>query len=222
MNQPRNWIVLASVCATLALPLTVAASGPNVLPGDVAMMRATQAWASLTLDNLARTLTIVGSSWPGEAVLALACVFLLLRMGMRRQALFIATSALAGAINALTKRIVASPRPTTDLAQIVQTSAGSGFPSGHAFGAALFYGAIWIMLPAVVPHPVPCRLFRGVAILAALGICWSRIRLGAHWPSDVIGGVLWGLTILSLLAALYVSDWQPAPTSSLRAAVRGE
>jgi undecaprenyl-diphosphatase len=206
VNQSRTWIVTACVCAVLAVPLTIAASGPTVLPGDVETMRAAQSWVSPSLDNLARALTVIGSSWPGESLLALACVIVLLSMGLRRPALFVAASALAGTINVVTKRIVASPRPTGDLVQIIQASTGSGFPSGHAFGATLFYGSIWIMLPAVIPDVVTCWLFRGVAILTALGICWSRVRPGAHWPSDVLGGVLWGFTVLSLLAALYVSD----------------
>jgi membrane-associated phospholipid phosphatase len=45
-------------------------------------------------------------------------------------------------------------------------------------------------------------LIRAAVVLVALGIFWSRIRLGAHWPSDVLGGILWGMVALSLVAAL--------------------
>ena len=128
----------------------------------------------------------------------------LLVRGERRAAAFIAVAALAGSINVLTKMIVASPRPTTDLVQVIQIANGSGFPSGHAFSATLLYGAVWIVLPSIVPNQTACRLMRGVVVLVALGICWSRIRLGAHWPSDVLGGILWGMVALSLLTALFL------------------
>jgi undecaprenyl-diphosphatase len=192
----------------LALPLSVAARGPTVLPGDVEFAHAVQAWNSPALDYLAIALTAVGRSWPGETLLATTVVAALVISGARRQAFLVAAAALAGMINAISKWIVASPRPTPDLVQIIQVANGSGFPSGHAFGATLFYGSIWILLPTVVSNPAACRLLRGIAVLLAVGICWSRIRLGAHWPSDVLGGVLWGLTVLSLLAALYVSTWR--------------
>lgn len=212
MNTSRSWMILAGVWALLALPLTIAAAGASVLPGDVAIERGIQRWTSPSLDNLARALTAIGSSWPGETLLALTLVIVLLRMGVPRPALVVAAGALAGTLNVLTKHIVASPRPTADLVQIIQASTGSGFPSGHAFGATLFYGSIWLVLPDVVSNAFLCRLLRGTVMLIAIGICWSRIRLGVHWPTDVIGGVLWGLAILSLLAALYVSDWRRTPT----------
>jgi membrane-associated phospholipid phosphatase len=153
---------------------------------------------------LALAFTAIGSVWPGEPLIAAAIVVSLLVCGVRRIAAFIAAAALASSINVLTKRIIASPRPTTDLVQVIQIANGSGFPSGHAFSATLLYGAIWIVLPSIVPNQIACRLMRGAVALVAVGICWSRIRLGAHWPSDVLGGILWGMVALSLLTALFL------------------
>jgi membrane-associated phospholipid phosphatase len=200
----RRWLTLAFAFTLLALPLTVAARGPGVLPGDVEITRAIQAWPSLALDQLALIFTTIGRAWPGEPLIAAAIVVSLLLRGVRRAAAFIAVAALAGSINVLTKMIVASPRPTTDLVQVIQIANGSGFPSGHAFSATLLYGAIGIVLPTIVSNQMAYRLARWVIVLVALGICWSRIRLGAHWPSDVLGGILWGMVALSLLTALFL------------------
>lgn len=200
----RRWLLLALVFALLALPLTIAARGPGVLLGDVEITRAVQAWPSPALDRLAVAFTIIGRSWPGETLIAAAIVVYLMVRGARHAAAFVAVAAIAGSINVLTKLIVASPRPTTDLVQVIQIANGSGFPSGHAFGATLLYGAIWIMLPSIVPNQTACQLIRGIVVLIAVGICWSRIRLGAHWPSDVLGGILWGMVVLSLLTALFL------------------
>ena len=200
----RRWLLLALVFALVALPLTVAARGPGVLPGDIEISRVIQAWPSPALDRLAVAFTMIGSVWPGEPLIAAAIVVSLLVSGERRAAAFIAVAALAGSINLLTKKIVASPRPTTDLIQVIQIANGSGFPSGHAFSATLLYGAVWIVLPSIVPNQTACRLTRAAVVLVALGIFWSRIRLGAHWPSDVLGGILWGMVVLSLLTALFL------------------
>jgi len=200
----RRWLLLALVLALLALPLTIVARGPGIVPGDVEIMLTIQAWPSPALDQLATAFTAMGSVWPGEPVIAAVIVVSLLVGGVRREAAFIAVAALAGSINVLTKRIVASPRPTTDLVQVIQIANGSGFPSGHAFSATLLYGALWLVLPSIVLNQAACRLMRAIAVLAALGIYWSRIRLGAHWPSDVLGGILWGMIALSLLTALFL------------------
>jgi undecaprenyl-diphosphatase len=189
--------------------LTVAARGPGVLPGDAEITRTIQAWPSAALDRLAVAFTAIGSVWPGEPLIAAAIVVCLLVGGALQAATFIALAAFASSINVLTKKIVASPRPTTDLVQVIQIANGSGFPSGHAFSATLLYGAVWIVLPSIVLNRLVCRLLRGITFLVALGICWSRIRLGAHWPSDVLGGILWGMVALSLLAALFLPEVWP-------------
>jgi membrane-associated phospholipid phosphatase len=209
----RRRLLLALVFALLALPLTIAARGPGVLPGDAEITHAIQARPSPALDRLAVAFTEIGSLWPGESLIAAAIVMSLLVGGARWAAVVIAVAALAGSINLVTKKIVASPRPTTDLIQVIQIANGSGFPSGHAFSATLLYGAVWIVLPSIVPNHTACRLMRATVVLVALGICWSRIRLGAHWPSDVLGGILWGMVALSLVAALLQPEILHLPDS---------
>jgi membrane-associated phospholipid phosphatase len=200
----RRWLLLALLFALLAIPLSIVARGPGVLPGDVPIARAIQAPTWFWLDPLARALSTLGRAWPGETPFAIVVTLLVASFGARWDALFVAVAALSGTINVETKLIVASPRPTAPLVQILEVANGNGFPSGHAFGATLLYGAIWIVLPVVVPNRLACRLLRIAAVAIALGICWSRIRLGAHWPSDVLGGILWGMTLLSVLTALFL------------------
>jgi membrane-associated phospholipid phosphatase len=200
----HRWLLLALFFVVLAIPLSIVARGPDVLPGDVPIARAIQAPTSPWLNALAVALSTLGRAWPGETPFAIVVTLLVAYFGTRRDAVYIALCALAGTINVGTKLIVASPRPTAPLVTIVEVANGNGFPSGHAFGATLLYGAIWIVLPAVVPNRLACRLLRLLAVVIAFGIGWSRIRLGAHWPSDVLGGFLWGMALLALLTALFL------------------
>src|SRR5215207_3570553 len=74
----RRWLMLAFVFALLAFPLTVAARGPGVLPGDAVIARAIQAWPSPSLDRLAVVFTAIGSVWPGEPLIAAGIVVFLM------------------------------------------------------------------------------------------------------------------------------------------------
>ena len=207
---------LAAVLALIALPLTWAARGPGVFPADIVIARAVQAPGWPWLDCLAWAMTEIGRSWPGETVLATLFVLLLAARGRRREALFVALAAVAGSLNVLTKLIVASPRPTPDLVRVVEAANGYGFPSGHAFGATLFYGALAVVMPSLVPRQPWSGILRVACVLIVALIGWSRIRLGAHWPSDVLGGWLWGGAVLALLAA-----WLPAELGADRAGRSG-
>ena len=196
---------LAVVLVLVALPLTLAARGPGVFPADVTIARAVQAPDWPWLDPLAWAMTEIGRSWPGETVLATLFVLLLVARGRPREALFVALAAVAGSLNVLTKLVVASPRPTPDLVRVVEAANGYGFPSGHAFGATLFYGALAVVMPSLVPRQPWSGILRVACVLIVALIGWSRVRLGAHWPSDVLGGLLWGGAVLALLVA-----WFPA------------
>lgn len=105
-------------------------------------------------------------------------------------------------VNSLLKAVTASPRPTGDLVHVSERAATQGFPSGHVMSATLFYGAI-IYLAQTRIRPGPARrLVQTLAVLMMLATGFGRIYAGAHWPSDVLGGYLWGTCLLLLLLAV--------------------
>ncbi|MDQ2857666.1 MAG: phosphatase PAP2 family protein [Candidatus Eremiobacteraeota bacterium] len=80
------------------------------------------------------------------------------------------------------------------------------YPSGHAVTTMVFYGSLLLLLalrtPAL-PRPLALTLAAACAV-CIVGIPWSRLALGAHYATDVLGGLLFGAGSLCVLAALYV------------------
>jgi undecaprenyl-diphosphatase len=184
-----------------ALVMTVFAAGEGVVPGDIAIARAVQRPASGEIDAIAGFLSLVGDDFPAMVGLGLIGVVILIAVGRRDLAMFLGAAAGLRAVGPGLKALIASPRPSPESIAVVVQVEGLGFPSGHAMGAALFYGAIAIIAPQIVASH---RLVRGIQVVALAMmtlIALSRVRLGVHWPSDVAGGLLFGLAVVCLLQA---------------------
>jgi len=187
--------------------LSLAAAGPGLLPGDLSVALVIQRAPVPGGDHVARVLTELGRTVPA-VVASLPLGAALLLTGHRGEATLLALAAAARMATIPLKEMVGSPRPTADLVTITEQAAGLGFPSGHALGAILFYGSLWLIVPSVLPPGWPARLARIVAVSLILLTALARVRVGAHWPSDVLGGLLWG-TILLTAAALATSTLLP-------------
>jgi undecaprenyl-diphosphatase len=196
-------IVVMLVTVMLALPLSVLAAGDNVLQPDVAVTEEVQ---EVNAPGTSSTVTFLNElgSMPGLLAVSSAVAATLLYAGRRRDALFamlpVATAQLA---NISLKLLFSSPRPTTDLVSVTDPSGGLGFPSGHTMTTVVVAGS----LAFLVLRGVDCRWRRalviGSAIVVALGMGFSRIYVGAHWPSDVLGAYLWGIAFTALMIMAY-------------------
>jgi membrane-associated phospholipid phosphatase len=192
-----------------ALGLAAIAAGEGIVPGDVAIARAVQRPVSPEIDTIARFASLVGNDFPSMVVLALIGIFILICLRRLDLALFLAVAVVLRTVGPVLKTLIASPRPTSDVITIIVHSQGLGFPSGHAMGAALFYGAIAIIAPQVVANRLLARGMQVGAVVTMALIALSRVRLGVHWPSDVVGGLLFGLAIVCLLQAAFLG-WRQA------------
>ena len=103
-------------------------------------------------------------------------------------------------LNLALKELVGRSRP--DLAIIQSLPENPAFPSGHAFHAFLFFGLLVFIAGEAIGPPWLRRVLQGLLVFMILACGASRVYLGVHWPSDVVGGFL--LAALALIAILRV------------------
>ena len=194
--KPLGWFTALLLAAGA---LSAVAAGEGVPPGDTTIARAVQRLVLPDGRALPEAVNWLGQAFPGQIVLALVVALLLLRRGHRGEALLVAATLPLRLLNGALKALFDSPRPTADVVKVIERADGLGFPSGHASGAVLFYGAPIVVAPRLLRSPTACRVFRLVCGTMILLAGLSRVAVGAHWPSDVLGGFLWGGVLLTAL-----------------------
>lgn len=149
------------------------------------------------------------ASAPVVIAIWLLMVVWLARARRRRDAIVVAIAwPLGQGLENLIKVIVHRTRP--NLGPGFAVFHGYSFPSGHTFSAVETYG----LLAALIAARVAARQRRlgwGVAVLITVGVGYSRVVLGAHYPVDVLGSLLLGGAWLSaILITLSLADQRTA------------
>ncbi|MDX2240067.1 MAG: phosphatase PAP2 family protein [Leptolyngbyaceae cyanobacterium bins.302] len=167
-------------------------------------------FASPALDSVMLALTQLGNP---AVVTPLACIILGLLVWQRhwQEATFFAIACLGATIlNTGLKLVFNRIRPDLWQHLIVETS--FSFPSGHALGSVVLYGAIAYLLSQT--YPQWSKAIYALAGMLTGAISLSRLYLGVHWLTDVIAGIsigfLW-LTICITMLKLQRLKHTPSP-----------
>lgn len=205
MKTLERTSIIMLLALVLALPLSILTAGSNVLRQDVHLTNEVQ---EVNVEGTAATVSTLNLLGQGPVLIAIAAAVaaLLVVAGRRRDAYFaIIPVTIAQFVNVALKFTFSSPRPTDAYVAVSNPASGFGFPSGHTMATVVFVGS----LAYILLRETDCRWRRtGVisfAILVVLAMGFSRIYVGAHWPSDVLGAYLWGAAFTSLAIIGYQS-----------------
>ena len=152
---------------------------------------------------------LIGVSWvfsflgipPFFYVTIGASAFWFYRKGYWRLSMFMVTTPLlSGIISTTIKVLVDRPRPEFD--DPITHAFGKSFPSGHAMTGTVGYGVLLLAFLPFIPERWKRRSIVAYVLLV-LGIAASRLGLGVHYLSDVVGGIVLGAAWLCVSVATF-------------------
>jgi membrane-associated phospholipid phosphatase len=177
-----------TIALGLLLELGWSSDGSTKFDSDITRWFVDQ--RSPTRTDAMRVITSLGSSWV-VVPLAVVAVVGLVVAHRRWLALFVALSVSgASLLSVLAKDVIERERPPLDLR--LQHSVSYSFPSGHSTQAAATYIAFAVVV-TVLSRSRPVRTIAWlVATLVVFLVGVSRVYLGMHWATDVLGGWMLG------------------------------
>lgn len=203
LRRGRALFVGYVVVLLAVITLATAAHTFSVLPGDLPFTRELQETTNPIVAGVLTFISAIG--YPTQsAILLVVAVVVLWSIRLRLEASFVVISLLADALGALLKVLVGRHRPLPSLVHVVQPLSDGSFPSGHTLHYTVFYGfLIFVVITNFRPSwPRTSAIILLAIPIALIGL--SRVYLGEHWVTDVVGGYLIGALCLVPLIAGYI------------------
>ena len=193
----RFLIILVLLLAS-TITMSVFAHYNDRFPGDPWLAQGIQSISNDSLSSIMQGISTLLDGWASYTLVAVIASLVWWRKGWR-EAVLILAGALLAATSAVFKAIIDRPRPSPDLITVFSQADTGSFPSGHSFFTFVTFGLVAYLAVTRSRNGIlrTSILVLTIALILLVGI--SRIYLGAHWPSDVLGGYLAGGVFLTAL-----------------------
>lgn len=180
----------------------VISSGPlSRADRDIADSMHIEACSNTLAVGAARVISFLGSTSWDVALVVVVVIILLFRREERLAIFVVVTTATGSLLNSGVKMFVDRDRPALS-GCFLGANTGQSFPSGHTMNTTIVYGALVLVFLSLIRRTWrPVLLGSYAAWVIAMG--WSRMVLGAHYLSDVLGGAVLGLAWLAIGVAVF-------------------
>lgn len=190
--------VIFGFLVILSLIVSIYARFTAQFPGDLNLTLRLQSFDNHFLLSVMQWVSFIFGGWCSVLVVVIIGSLIWWLIG-RLEAIMVPVAGLLTLINTALKLTIKRPRPSADLVQVLSQEQDYGFPSGHAFFAIVILGLLaYFVFINMKNHTLRTVVLVGLIALILL-IGTSRVYLGVHWPSDVIGGYLIGGVLLTAL-----------------------
>lgn len=202
-NRQNKWLVSGIIGLLLFIGLAISVSIQSnwLIAIDFKLQTLISSLVSPSLTKFFSLISITGS--PVFVIGAATC--LMLFFTYRRDiysASFLGLALIGGdALAFIAKEVIQRPRPT----QRLVAESGFSFPSGHAIGSTILVIMIFIIIIPKIKSQSLKLITESLAIIWLIIIIFSRVYLRAHFPSDIVGALILGVSWVSLLQFVYLN-----------------
>lgn len=164
-------------------------------------------------ENQTQTLNMImiWISWfgrtPVSVIMVVSTSLFFVILGYKKEALLILSTLLSGVLGLGLKILINRPRPSKDLVVLLEETKYQSFPSGHVLFYTVFFGTLILIILRLKKLGFTLKI---VLITICLSMIFfgavSRVYLGAHWFTDVLGGFILGVLWVLITEYFYIKD----------------
>jgi membrane-associated phospholipid phosphatase len=186
-----------------AIMISLIARYTQFFPGDQTIARNLQRQRNPWMRRFMIGISEIGFPRIGiPLTFSIAGIFWILRF--RLEAIFVLLTASSNILNTIVKRLIKRPRPTKELVTVARVINEPSFPSGHVMHYMNLFGLLDYLLATNWRSGRLRNILLTICTALIILIGPSRVYLGAHWPSDVMAGYIYGGLWFGGLMALYL------------------